>query len=362
MRITFFVHRFWPSVGGVEKYIEQLSRALLAMGHGIDIVAGAHLPELPEHEMVKGLRVHRFPALRSPLRCRAWFWRHLRLFRQADVISVSNTHMLEYFWRMLGPAVSVNKVFLIRHGMKMAYPVPEQDLVRARQAQRLAAGVAHDGRFIGQWLGVQPDICPEQGLSPTADELPFAPEPPPDSAAFLGRLEPDTGIHVYMDAVSLFTRGNRSTFRLDVYGDGSLLPQLRARVEAERLPVVFRGPRADAQELLPQACFAFVDGRMAIQEAMARRRLVFSAYTNPLKRDYLCGEPFSPFLEAVGSATELASRLGHYIRNAEERQRKVEAAYQYSRRLSWTCTAQEYVAFWKARLTATTLRPLAASR
>ena len=66
MKILFFVHRYWPCVGGVEKYIHQLGRALLARGHEVDVVTGAYMEDLPEHEIYEGINVHRFPAMLFP--------------------------------------------------------------------------------------------------------------------------------------------------------------------------------------------------------------------------------------------------------------------------------------------------------
>jgi glycosyltransferase involved in cell wall biosynthesis len=258
--------------------------------------------------------------------------------------------MLEYYWRMFGPLADPRKTFLIRHGMACDYPVPDSQKQRARRSLGWAAGVSHDGRFIEKWLGVKPDLCPDQGLRPVADELPPVPEPEPNSAVYVGRLEPDTGIRIYIDAVRGLVRDHRRRFALHVYGDGTLLSELRARVERESLPVTFHGRMPYAQDHISDGCFAFVDGRMAIQEAMARRRLVLAAYVDPLKYDYVAGEPFSAYLVAVADAVELVERVAHYIDHLEERAALIGRAHEYSRQLTWTRTARAYVRFWQERL------------
>lgn len=350
MKIVFFVHRYWPSVGGVEKYVEQLSLSLSSMGHSVRVVAGATQDGQPEHELRDGIEIFRFPAYRSPIRCRWWFVRHQHLFGDADVISVSNTHMLEYFTRMIGPVVSRRKLFLIRHGMACIYPVPESHLKRARRSSKGVAGVAHDGAFIEKWLGVSPDICPDQGLSPPADELELIQEPEPTSAVYVGRLEPDTGIGMYIDAVhQLVTKHNRP-FHLDVYGDGSLRDSLSTHVEALDIPVTFHGRVPHAQERFSDACFAFVDGRMAIQEAMARRRLVCAGYTDPLKRDYVCGESYSPYLLAMDSAAGIAQVVEDMASHPLKRQMYIDRAYEYTRSLRWDNTANSFLRMWENKL------------
>jgi glycosyltransferase involved in cell wall biosynthesis len=349
MKVLFFVHRFWPSVGGVEKYILELARSLTAMDHQVSVVAGSHVSDLPEHERVDGLSIHRIPTLRSPLRCRYWLWRQSDFFDAADVIQVSNTHMLEYLWKMFGQRLDRRKIFLTRHGMSCVFPVPESDKERARRSLDLVAGVVHDGEFIEKWLGVEPDICPNQGLSPEADELTPVPELAPDSAVYIGRVEADSGIRIYMDAVREVTRHHRRPFSLNVYGNGSLMPALREQVAREALPIRFHGMTPDAQDRIVDACFAFIDGRMAIQEAMARRRLVLAGYVDPLKRDYVCGEPFSPYLVAEGNGSALAERVIYYSDHPQERAALIDRAYQHARTLSWGRTAAAYLDLWHRR-------------
>lgn len=358
MKILFFVHRYWPAVGGVEKYIHELSRALLAKGHAVDVIAGAteaatvsnRGDSLGETEIHEGVVVHRFPALRSPLRARWWLLRHLGLFHRADVIHVSNTHMLEYLARMLGPLVDRRKTFLTRHGLSYRYPVPPWEKRRAVRTLKLAAAVVHDGAFIEKWLEVKPDLAPDQGLSPSADELVPVPEPPPTSAVFIGRLEPDSGIGIYLDAVKILTHKMHRSFCLQVYGDGSLATSLRERAASESLPVRFHGRTHDAQQHITDSCFAFIDGRMAIQEAMARRRLVFPAYVDPLKRDYVGTESFSPYLIPVGSGKRLAERVAYFADRPEERSQRVEQAYRHARTLTWERTAETYLRLWRQKL------------
>ena len=189
-------------------------------------------------------------------------------------------------------------------------------------------------------------------MYPKADDLTPAPEPPPTSAVYIGRLEPDSGIRIYIDAVRILTRDRHRLFELHVYGDGTLMPQLREEAARDALPVRFHGRTADAQKHIVESCFAFIDGRMAIQEAMARQRLVLAAYTDPLKRDYVAGESFSPYLIAVSNGAELADRVAHFIEHPQDRAAQVARAFQHARTLSWERTARAYADLWEQRLTA----------
>ena len=346
MKIVFFVYRYWPDVGGVEKYIHRLAKAVQGMGHEARVIVPAHRAGLPSREFHDGIEVIRFPGYRSP--ARAWF--HLMrlqwVFCRADVIHVSNTHMLEYFYRMVAWTLPNRPLFLTRHGMSYIYPVPESEKARARRSIDLVDGVVHDGCFIGTRLGVKADCVPNQGLHPEADALPVIPEPAPTSATFVGRLEPDSGIEIYVDAIDVLIRDFGLSIALDVYGGGTLEDALRNRAARDGLPVTFHGWQEGAQERITEGCFALVAGRLAMQEAMARRRLVVAAYVDPLKRDYVCGEPFSPYLVSGGDARTIAAQVAHYATHHDERKRMVEQAYAYARTLSWRRTAAAYVDLW----------------
>ena len=364
MRIVFVTHCYWTAVGGVEKYIHRLCLALHEMGHQVCVVAGAHVEGLPDAETHEGIRVRRYPAYRSS--ARAW-WHLMRMrnvFLEADVIHISDTLMLEYFYRMVAWTIPRKPLFLTRHGMSYIHPVPELEKARAIRTLDLADGIVHDGCFIAKRLGVEPDLCPDQGLSPPADALPAVPEPPPTSAIYIGRLEPDSGIHTYIDAVRQLTGEQGREFTLHLYGDGSLMPEVRAVVARDGLPVRIHGRTPDAQRHIVDFCFAFIDGRMAIQEAMARRRLVLAAYVDPLKRDYIGAEPFSPYLIGVADGAELAARVTCYIDHPDQRGAMVARAFEHARTLTWARTAQAYLRLWQERLRSARphLSPLASTR
>lgn len=350
MNILFLTQHYWPGFGGVETYVRNLAGALIELGHQVTVVTGATADDQVECEEYDGVRIHRYPATRSKIRCRAWFVKNALLFRSAEVIHVSNTLMVEYLRDMLGPFINWSRVFLTRHGMSGQFPVPDSERTRARRSQKWVAGVVHDGRFIERWLDVKPDLCPEQGLFPVADEIAPVQEPPPHSAIFIGRLEPDTGITDYIESTRLINEKLATPFSLHVYGQGSLKAHLLHRAEQLRAPVVFHEPTPDARERIAEHCFAFVDGRMAIHEAFARRRAVIAVYRNPWKRDYLCGETFSPYLVAVDSPEAHARRVVELATCPMERLSLSANAFEYARTLNWRRTAEAFLELWQSRL------------
>lgn len=355
MHIVFLVTRYWPAVGGVEKYIPELGKALFAMGHRVTVVTGAHQTGLSRREIHDGIEVIRYPAYRSRLRC----WFHLlrlrRLFMEADIVHISDVLMVEYFQAMIGWTMPRRSLFLTRHGLSYRCPVPIEEKRRAARAAAWVDGTVDDGEFIAKWLGVPSDVALEQGLSPPADAIEQVPEAPPNRAVFVGRLEWDTGIEIYIDAIAILRDAHGMQISLDVYGGGSLEADMRARVARDDLPVMFHGFVENAQQHLSDGCFAFVAGRLAIQEAMARRRLVVAAYVNDLKRDYVVGEPFSPYLLPAGSADEVADHVARSVGDADERSRLVARAFEHARTLTWERNARGYLGLWRTKRASATV-------
>ncbi|MCB9849898.1 MAG: glycosyltransferase family 4 protein [Phycisphaerales bacterium] len=358
MRIVFLVKRFWPATGGVEKYVAELAHAVKTRGHRVSVVTGAHDAQLPDQDELNGITIHRFPALRSPLRCCWALSKVVQMFREADIVHVCDTEMLDYYWRMLGWRVVPRRLCMTLHGMSCVHPVPQHELVRARRARRLVDGMLHDGAFIGQWLNVDPDMIAPQGLRPTANEIVVTPEPARPSAIYVGRLEPDTGVELYFDALAMLRDRWRVDLPLHVYGSGSLAAKLAAQTNAQKLRVTFHGKSADAQERIADHTLAFVSGRMTIHEALARRRAVVAAFCNPIRADYVRGEAFSPYIATGGSGEEIAEQAHLLLHDDVMRRRITERGWRHVSELTWDKTAGAYLHVWTTKAPAPT-RPTA---
>ncbi len=61
MHFWFFSAQYLPTIGGVERYTQNLSAALVAAGHSATVITSA-LPGLPKHETDEsGTRILRLP-------------------------------------------------------------------------------------------------------------------------------------------------------------------------------------------------------------------------------------------------------------------------------------------------------------
>ncbi len=60
MNVLLFCDKYLPNVGGVENFIQQLSKNLIKEGHKVVIVASQNPISLPEHEIIDGIDIYRF--------------------------------------------------------------------------------------------------------------------------------------------------------------------------------------------------------------------------------------------------------------------------------------------------------------
>ncbi len=72
MRVWFLSHTFLPARGGIENYLAEASRRLLALGHRPTIICRRHLPSLPEREEREGVEIIRHPDFPIPRRALAF--------------------------------------------------------------------------------------------------------------------------------------------------------------------------------------------------------------------------------------------------------------------------------------------------
>jgi glycosyltransferase involved in cell wall biosynthesis len=59
MRVAMLISQFPPSVGGTERQAHGLSRELVRLGIGVDVITQRYRPDLPAFETIDGVAVHR---------------------------------------------------------------------------------------------------------------------------------------------------------------------------------------------------------------------------------------------------------------------------------------------------------------
>jgi glycosyltransferase involved in cell wall biosynthesis len=195
------------------------------------------------------------------------------------------------------------------------------------------------GDFIQKWYGTKADF-----VSYGAVDLPKNEKGPADAdgAVFIGRLDEQTGILTYNQAVDLI-RKKILNFDFLIVGDGKY--KNRINKKNKTLKAV-----SNAAKYFQNYRYAFVSRYLSILEAMAAKRLVFAVYDNPIKRDYLRLAPFSKQIVIINSPSELSSKLLYYRSRPKAEEKMIEKGYLWVQKQTWEKMVKTYLKLWAKSL------------
>jgi len=341
LRVLMLTASYHPRAGGVEKHVRCVARELRAMGLEIWVATPRWEEGWDEEELMDGVMVRRLSTnMRAGRR---------ELEPLLDWAQVVHTHdaypFLKYYlpYAVRRPRLPV---FVTWHGYE-CYPIPLEAKILRRLVGLRTKGCICAGAFIAKWYKIRCGRITYGGVD--------APEQRPllgEGACFIGRLERDTGILEYIEALALLRNRYGIELPVEVCGSGSLRELAERRAAERGLRATFHGQVADPMPYFMRARFACVSGYLAMLEAMAGGAIVLALYDNPLKEDYLRMSPMAVHAVIAGSPEELAERTAALAHAPEEMRRRAAAAYEFAREQTWRKVAELYAglyAQWFAR-------------
>jgi len=140
---------------------------------------------------------------------------------------------------------------------------------------------------------------------------------------FIGRLEKDTGLPIYLNAVK------------------------SKKFKSLKLKIIFLSSVKDVKPYIDRSRFVFTSGYLSILEAMVSKKLVFAVYDNPLKKDYLKMAGFSRWIIISKNSEELIKKVKYYLDHPKKEKQLVEKAYQFAKKQTWEQVAMIYEKLWQ---------------
>ena len=335
--ILFFSRLFHPHIGGVEKHVWEVSRNLIKKGHKIIVITEKFETDLKLKEKVGGIEVYRIPAGKSnwvkKFTIWKWFWKHRKLIEEADIVHCHDVFFWYFPFRFLFPKKRVYTTF---HGYE-SYPISKKAIFVRRLSEELSFGAICIGGFMEKWYDAKPTFVTYGGVR--FGNSKFEIRNSKKGAVFVGRLDEQTGIKTYIEAVKIIKK-KIPEFEFLVVGDG----KFRQDIEKD---VRVLGFKKNPYKYFHEYRFAFASRYLSILEAMAARRLVFALYDNPLKRDYLKMTPFAKFITIVSSKKELADKALYFLKNPRKENEMIEKAFEWVKTQSWNNVSRLYLALWE---------------
>lgn len=273
-------------------------------------------------------------------------WKNRELIRMSDIVHAHDV----YFWYFPFRVIFHQKPsYITFHGYEGVYPLSKKAVFIRKLSEKLASGNICVGDFIKKWYGTKPTLVTYGGVdSDRHAELVSAssarkakiPKRVRDDkqlkVLFVGRLEQDTGLPLYLEGLSLLTEAKKP-FEFEVCGDGSL------RSEAEKYGTVY-GFVKDPEEYIAQADIVFVSSYLAILQALKYGKVVVAVYDNPLKEDYLKMTPYANWIQIVNTGIGVFKNIEQYDKISQENIRKGE---DWVRSQTWDKLTEKYYSLWQ---------------
>ncbi|MDD7792754.1 glycosyltransferase family 4 protein [Clostridium sp. 'White wine YQ'] len=349
MRIIMFTDRFYPHIGGVEKHVEKLSEELIKMEHEVTIFT--RRDSYKEFEVYKGIKIIRLKCDGKFSRIKIFLGilRNISKIIKADVI---HCHDYSTFWYWFLPfrfILPFKKVFITFHGWEGIFP-PERKVVKIRKkVEKLTSGNICVGDFITKWYDTKADkvIYGATDISDLSREEENKVNKSETSILYLGRLESDTGIIMYIEALKNLKKEFGADFSLDVCGTGTLSDSIKKMCDEYEIPTHFHGFVSDVEKYIINSDYVFTSGYLSILEAMSMKKIVICNYDNELKEDYLKMIPeYNKKIIIADNSEALANQLNEIIINKNKKDELIQNSYKWVKDMSWTNMAKEYMNLW----------------
>ncbi|OGH12541.1 MAG: hypothetical protein A2857_01135 [Candidatus Levybacteria bacterium RIFCSPHIGHO2_01_FULL_36_15] len=370
MKILFITPSFFPRIGGVEKHVYKISRELLKKKHEIFVLTEGSLDyrfnknqtyqtitnsdneakkskEIDKsthftYKISKNLNVLSFEFGKRNWfkKFRIWFTflKNIKLFNQFNIIHCHDV----FIWYLPIKIFFPNKkVFTTFHGYE-SYPISIRAVIIRKISEALSSGNICIGDFIKKWYGTKPDIISYGAVDDKIiqdSKLGAEINKKNDSAVFIGRLDEQTGILTYLEAVQIIKK-DFPNFKFSIIGDGKFKKQIEKNFK-------INGFINDPIPYLRSHRFAFVSRYLSILEAMAVNRLVFAVYDNPVKEDYLKMTPFAPYIVVSNSPKDVAENVLYFMHHPEKEKEITDKAYRWVKDKTWKRMVDNYLNLWK---------------
>lgn len=369
MKVVFISPSFYPNIGGVEKHVFEVGEKLIALGHQVEVIT-----EQPQNKKLakkinyqsldqsdtEGINTRKpvkssYSATITHKKIKVfyfdfgnadWFkkfriWSRLisswSLFKEADVIHCHDVFIWYFPLRFLFP---LKKVFVTFHGYE-SYPISMKAIIIRKLSEILSNGNICVGKFIEKWYGTRADYIIYGGVEIVREQVvkkSVLSKSSQTSAIFYGRLDEQTGILEYCEAVDKI-KSKIPGFKFDIVGDGKYKSKIKEFGKA-------LGFIPNPESKLTNYRFAFLSRYLSILEALAARKMVFALYDNPVKEDYLRMSPFAKFISISKDAETLAKDVIYYINHPDEEIKKVKQGFRWVSVQNWEKIALIYEKLW----------------
>jgi len=212
MKVVISSYDFLPNIGGVSSNVSILATAFAEAGHDVTVVT-------PTPGPVDG---YGYIVVREPKPLQLF-----QLYRKADLLILSNLAL-----RLIYPLLLLRRPFALRHHSESAFRLSKSPfstdvlrrLVRSRAKHFVTSHYIGGVSGLREWVVTSP-FANSHHMTPAVVREPAD----RDGVLFVGRLEPEKGVHFMLDRWPLIKQ-RLGVAELRIAGDGSLTETVRTRI------------------------------------------------------------------------------------------------------------------------------------
>jgi glycosyltransferase involved in cell wall biosynthesis len=340
MKIIFFSRLFYPHIGGVEKHVFQVSKELIKNGHTVSVVTEMYTKKLLEFEEYHKIKIFRIPIGINEKNKKYAIWKWMLKYRNqiidADVI---HCHDVFYWYLPLKFLYPFKKVYTTFHGYEGDNIPDWKSRLNHLIAEKLSDGNVCVGDFLTKWYKTRPSfityggVVPQKSIGNNPNKFRIA--------AFVGRLESETGFVEYLKALAKLSDEGMK-IKLLVFGDG------RQRQEIEKykkkVNIVFYGFVEDIEKRIKSSDLIFTSRYLAMLEALSIKKTIIALYNNRIKEDYLKMSPFSKYVVIAKDHEEVVRAIINHGQNSTKIQ--LDKGYVWASQQTWIKLTKQYLRLW----------------
>jgi|SRR5581483_10957186 len=280
MKIVFLSHYFSPHIGGVEKHVLELSKALIKKGHQVTVVT-QNYDNLKDIDMVDKIKIIRFSYPKKKfiglIFIWIWFWQNRNILLSADIIHIHDVFIWYLPFRFIFPS---RKVYLTIHGLEWNNPFSMSGILQKKLALKLSKKSIGIGKFLEKYLSVKFDTISYGATNIPKNKI----KKRKKIIVFVGRLARDTGVIEFLNYLK-----KHKNLKAVFIGDGDYKNQCQKYGEVRGF--------TNSQKFIENAGVLVPGGYLTCLEGFAAKCKIKIFISNDLKRDYWQLSPMYKFIK-----------------------------------------------------------------
>lgn len=350
MTILFLSRLFYPHIGGVETHVLEIGKRLIKRGHRVIVITEEYQSKDSSAKTtgeVEGIEIRRIDVGQDNSRKKFRIWRQLfklkQIIKDADIVHCHDVFFWYLPFRFLYPK---KKVFTTFHGYETKFPPSKKAILIRRISEKLSWGNICVGDYIKKWYGTTPTFVTYGGVEIRNPKFEirnkFKTQISKPKIVFIGRLEEDTGILIYLKVIDVLKK-RKISFEFEACGDGTL------RRIAMKYGKAY-GFVKDIGKYIDRSDFVFTSSYLSILKAISRGKIVFSVFQNKLKEDYLKMAPFAKWIVIGNSPEGLVDKILYLLKHQEKKEIITNTAYNWVKTQTWEKVLGIYIELWGLKI------------